>query len=198
MSTGRKATQLPDDVEALKELVAQREATLAQREATLAQREATLAQREATLAEQETAIAEREATIAHLEHRVELLTRELFAPSSEKRSRGSDEGEHPRQGHFLFPELLAAAQRVADEQGVPPYVVFGDATLVELARLERLAQQGANGRFLLGAELVPGNGAGAAVQGDGDGCGARRRHAALTASHSEGQQQAEEQGAIAG
>ena len=89
-NTGTIAQQLPDDVEALKALVLERD----------------------------TMIAEREATIAHLEHRVALLTRQLFAPRSEKRPHGGAEGDHPQQGHFLFPELLAAAQRVADEQGV--------------------------------------------------------------------------------
>ncbi len=35
----------------------------------------------------------------------------------------------------LFEHLRALRKELADEQGVPPYVVFGDATLVELARL---------------------------------------------------------------
>jgi ATP-dependent DNA helicase RecQ len=34
----------------------------------------------------------------------------------------------------LFEHLRALRKRLADEQGVPPYVVFGDATLVELAQ----------------------------------------------------------------
>ena len=34
----------------------------------------------------------------------------------------------------LFERLRALRKRLADEQGVPPYVVFGDATLIEMAR----------------------------------------------------------------
>ncbi len=35
----------------------------------------------------------------------------------------------------LFETLRELRKRLADEQGVPPYVVFGDATLVEMSRL---------------------------------------------------------------
>jgi ATP-dependent DNA helicase RecQ len=34
----------------------------------------------------------------------------------------------------LFEELRALRKRLADEAGVPPYVIFGDATLVEMSR----------------------------------------------------------------
>jgi ATP-dependent DNA helicase RecQ len=34
----------------------------------------------------------------------------------------------------LFESLRALRKRLADEQGVPPYVVFGDASLVEMSR----------------------------------------------------------------
>ncbi len=34
----------------------------------------------------------------------------------------------------LFEQLRALRKRLADEQGVPPYIVFGDATLVQMAR----------------------------------------------------------------
>ena len=34
----------------------------------------------------------------------------------------------------LFEALRALRRELAEEQGVPPYVVFGDATLVEMAR----------------------------------------------------------------
>jgi ATP-dependent DNA helicase RecQ len=44
----------------------------------------------------------------------------------------------PRKGDLvydtgLFDELRALRKRLADEQQVPPFVVFGDATLVEMA-----------------------------------------------------------------
>ena len=34
----------------------------------------------------------------------------------------------------LFEHLRAVRKRLADKQGVPPYIVFGDATLVQMAR----------------------------------------------------------------
>ena len=34
----------------------------------------------------------------------------------------------------LFEELRALRKRLADAQGVPPYIVFGDATLIQMAR----------------------------------------------------------------
>lgn len=36
----------------------------------------------------------------------------------------------------LFEALRALRKRLADQQGVPPYVVFGDATLIEMSRLK--------------------------------------------------------------
>jgi ATP-dependent DNA helicase RecQ len=35
----------------------------------------------------------------------------------------------------LFEELRALRKRLAEEQGVPPYVIFGDAALVEMSRV---------------------------------------------------------------
>jgi len=35
----------------------------------------------------------------------------------------------------MFEELRATRKRLADEQGVPPYVIFHDATLREMAQL---------------------------------------------------------------
>ena len=46
---------------------------------------------------------------------------------------------------LLFEELRALRKRLADEQGVPPYVIFHDATLREMAQLKP-----ADGRELLG------------------------------------------------
>ena len=34
----------------------------------------------------------------------------------------------------LFEELRGLRKRLADEEGVPPYIVFGDATLIQMAR----------------------------------------------------------------
>jgi ATP-dependent DNA helicase RecQ len=35
----------------------------------------------------------------------------------------------------LFEELRALRKRLADAQGVPPYVIFGDVTLIQMARI---------------------------------------------------------------
>ena len=35
----------------------------------------------------------------------------------------------------LFEELRMLRKRLADEQGVPPYVIFGDVTLIQMARI---------------------------------------------------------------
>ena len=35
---------------------------------------------------------------------------------------------------MLFEELRDLRKRLADEEGVPPYIVFGDATLIQMAR----------------------------------------------------------------
>ena len=52
-----------------------------------------------------------------------------------KRSRAAD-GEEPLtdEQHGMFDRLRALRRRLADEQGVPPYVVFNDATLRDMVR----------------------------------------------------------------
>jgi ATP-dependent DNA helicase RecQ len=39
------------------------------------------------------------------------------------------------KGGELFERLRALRRQIADEQGVPPYVVFADATLSDMVRL---------------------------------------------------------------
>jgi ATP-dependent DNA helicase RecQ len=52
-----------------------------------------------------------------------------------KRQRGSSLDEPLAEGEQqLFDALRALRRRLADEQGVPPYVVFGDVTLLEMSR----------------------------------------------------------------
>ena len=41
----------------------------------------------------------------------------------------------------LFDSLRALRKQLADEQGVPPYVVFGDATLVEMEEIYQATKQ---------------------------------------------------------
>jgi len=55
--------------------------------------------------------------IAQLEHENRLLRKEVFAPKSERRP-SSDFALEPFQMHLLFPELVEAAERVADEKSV--------------------------------------------------------------------------------
>ena len=76
--------ELPDDVDALKELLQQREVTLAQREATLHEHRAALAQRDAQLAEQLTTIEQLRRMNDGLSHRLDLVLRRLYGRSSEK------------------------------------------------------------------------------------------------------------------
>jgi len=84
----KERTGLPDDVEALKAIIAERDAI----------------------------ITEREARIATLEHANHILAKIAFAPSSERRpSAGFDASG--AQGWLLFPELIEAAERVADATG---------------------------------------------------------------------------------
>lgn len=62
-------------------------------------------------------IAKQQGQIARLEHENRLLRKELFAPSSERRP-SSGFAMDPLQMHLLFPELIEAAERVADEKWV--------------------------------------------------------------------------------
>ena len=56
--------------------------------------------------------------IAELQHRITVLTRALFAPRSERRPSAGFVMD-PGQMHLLFPELVEAAERVADEKRAP-------------------------------------------------------------------------------
>lgn len=82
MTTVVSARELPSDVAALKEIIAQQQARIAQ-----------------------------------LESEIRILRRHEFAPSSERRPR-SGFTLAPGQMHLLFPELIEAAERVADEKRV--------------------------------------------------------------------------------
>ncbi|HEX9022997.1 MAG TPA: HRDC domain-containing protein, partial [Geobacteraceae bacterium] len=54
-----------------------------------------------------------------------------------------------------FQALRALRKRLADEQRVPPFVIFGDATLAEMAAcrpqdMEEMSRIGGVGKFKLG------------------------------------------------
>ncbi len=61
-----------------------------------------------------------------------VLARPRIKTKTRKRSRAAAGLEPGDEG--LFEALRALRKSLAEEQGVPPYVVFGDATLVEMAR----------------------------------------------------------------
>lgn len=70
-----------------------------------------------------------------------LLRGELTLELARPRIREQVKKKRPRvesaQGPYdeaLFDHLRAVRKRLADEQGVPPYIVFGDATLIQMAR----------------------------------------------------------------
>jgi len=61
-----------------------------------------------------------------------VLARPRIKAKAKKRSRAAAGLEPEDEG--LFEALRALRKSLAEEQGVPPYVVFGDATLVEMAQ----------------------------------------------------------------
>lgn len=65
------------------------------------------------------------------------LTLELARPRIREQVKKKRPRVDPAQGPYdeaLFDHLRAVRKRLADEQGVPPYIVFGDATLIQMAR----------------------------------------------------------------
>lgn len=72
------------------------------------------------------------------EREVSLLAPPQAAPSGggSERRRGASEDEEPLGGeeHAVFDRLRALRRRLAEEMGVPPYVVFNDATLRDMVR----------------------------------------------------------------
>lgn len=89
----KEHAELPDDVAALKALIAERDARLAERDGRIA------------------ALLERTAA---LEHNVEVLRRMAFGPSSEKRKPKAPIDSNAAQGHLFLVELLEEAERLAD------------------------------------------------------------------------------------
>ncbi len=66
------------------------------------------------------------------EESVELARPRIRAKGGGKRSRALLDLDSDDQA--LFESLRALRKRLAEERGVPPYVIFGDATLVDLCR----------------------------------------------------------------
>lgn len=68
------------------------------------------------VAELKALVAKLDEQIVLLQHQVDLLSRIAFAPSSERRPTAGFDAP-AQQGHLLFPEILEAAERVADATG---------------------------------------------------------------------------------
>ena len=66
------------------------------------------------------------------EQNLELARPRIRAVAKKKTPRAAA-GQGPYD-EVLFDELRQLRKRLADAQGVPPYIVFGDATLVQMSR----------------------------------------------------------------
>ena len=64
----------------------------------------------------------------------------ILPPKRERRSRRRDPQEHPHDP--LFEALRAKRREIAVERGVPPYVIFHDSTLREMAGLHPTTMAG--------------------------------------------------------
>lgn len=70
----------------------------------------------------DTALAARDERIAGLEHNLAVYARMLFGTSSEKRQLTAEASGHPHQLHLFLADLVADAERVAEETGVTGHV----------------------------------------------------------------------------
>lgn len=96
MITSVSTNPLPDEVDALKAIIADLQLSITETTAKL---------------------ATKDERIAALEHNVAILTKWAFAQKSERRPRNSEIDPSLFQGALLFPEILEAAERVADRTG---------------------------------------------------------------------------------
>jgi len=62
------------------------------------------------------------------------LARPRIKEKPRKKAASSAVGLETAADRLLFEELRVLRKRLADERGVPPYVIFGDATLLEMSR----------------------------------------------------------------
>jgi ATP-dependent DNA helicase RecQ len=66
------------------------------------------------------------------EQSLELARPRIRERVKKKKGFNPADGQEPRD-ESLYEELRALRKRLADAQGVPPYIVFGDATLMQMA-----------------------------------------------------------------
>jgi ATP-dependent DNA helicase RecQ len=62
-----------------------------------------------------------------------LLARPRVKAKARRKAAGSVPGLETAADRALFEKLRELRKRLADERGVPPYVIFGDATLLEMS-----------------------------------------------------------------
>jgi len=62
------------------------------------------------------------------------LARPRIKEKVSKKAPAAAPGLESAADRALFEELRLLRKRLADERGVPPYVIFGDATLLEMSR----------------------------------------------------------------
>jgi ATP-dependent DNA helicase RecQ len=72
------------------------------------------------------------------EQRLELARPRVKAQVQKKAPRAA--ADHGPYDDALFQHLRALRKRLADAQGVPPYIVFGDATLIQMTRLKPMRE----------------------------------------------------------
>ncbi len=80
-------------------------------------------------------LTERSRPLLRGQIRLELARPRVATAPKKKRSKRVDLSDRPHD-EALFEALRELRTRLAGDQGVPPYVVFGDATLMQMARLK--------------------------------------------------------------
>ncbi len=80
-------------------------------------------------------LTERARPLLRGQESLELARPRIGAVQKKKRPASIELSEHPHD-EALFQALRELRRRLAEDQGVPPYVVFGDATLAQMARLK--------------------------------------------------------------
>ena len=96
VATNKGRRELPRDIDALIALIEQQDEALTQRDVVLAQRDE---------------------CIATLKHNLAVYARMLFGDSSEKRKLTGLASGHPHQLHLFLADLVADAERIAEETG---------------------------------------------------------------------------------
>lgn len=119
-----KTNELPNDVEALKAMVSQRDSALAARDNVIAQHEDVIAQHEDVIAQHETEIAQRDELLAAKDHTIAILTKIAFGKKSERRSRGALPEDAIGQGHLFHADLVVEADRTAEAKRVQGTIVL--------------------------------------------------------------------------